>query len=291
MNAYKYMVGCLGLLLAFSMFSCADVDTTPSGPETTLSQKQPVMVTPEFAIRGIDGMPSELFLTELGLSITEIRLEPVTSRAGSVAYSTRQPFRLLFDVANGEVVKRWETFEFPEPGRFIVSIRLEPREQFDEQSQRMVTESSLSLAGFIAGDGITLIDPINSIDENMDGNPLPLPFDEQNDSSSGEVQDRPASPTEWTPFHYDSKRAVFFTFSDVELTSGEQTLGFTFDVHDWALELVEPIVRAVRNVSSPDIHDQGVDITTQLDSVGRGAEALMEAGSVRTEPVRPVKGL
>lgn len=275
MNSTKNLYRMLGVLLCASLSGCADFEPPAQEGLRSASHTQAIMVTPEFAILGLEDVPAELFLTELGLSISEIRLQPVMSSSSGIAYSTSESFRLAFDVANGEDVKRLKPIEFPEAGRFVVSIRLEPCDKGNAKIP------SLSLAGFVAGEGAVHTDPRAGSGEKFDGNPLPLPFEPKKDENSED--------SDWTPFHYNSQRAVFYTFSDVELAPGEQTLNFTFDIQDWAVELIEPIVRAVRNVNGPDFGDgQGVDVTLQLESSGWGAEALMDSASVRTEPARPL---
>ncbi|MFU8804298.1 MAG: hypothetical protein ACNA8W_10850 [Bradymonadaceae bacterium] len=277
------MIG-LGMIGAVGFMGCGESDGPVHPDVETTERNQAVTVTPEFSITGTEFLPDELYLAELGLSITEIRLEPISGRNG-VAYSTSKPIRLSFDVADGELVKRGAAVKFPEAGRFLVSVRLEPIEHYDQVKGAQVTESSLSIAGFVAGtDGRTLSG------NHQDGNPLPLPFDEiiEESNDDQELTERDGSPMDWTPFHYDSKRAVFYTFSDVELSSGEQYLTFTFDIRDWAVELIEPIVRAVNSSTSPSLSGgQGVDITSQLDSTGSGTEAFMDSATVGTSPQQP----
>ncbi len=272
MNSIKKLSVLIGLLVCVGSVGCADFEASVQELDESETQSQAVMLTPEFAIHGLKNMPDGLYLTELGLAISEIRFQPVMTTNSNITYSTSDPFRLVFDVENGEDVKRLEPIEFPMAGRFVVSIRLEAYD--DGESSK----GSLSMTGLVDSEGVTRNDPRASSDKKFDGNPLPLPFDKTREGQSGD--------SDWTPFHYNSKRAVFYTFSDVELTAGEQTLSFNFNVNDWAGELIEPITRAVQNVNSPDIGGtQGVDVTMQLDSIGWGAEALMEGSSVHSVPM------
>lgn len=285
---FSWMIG-VGLLGVAGFVGCVEERDMTEFHSDRAERNQAVMVIPEFSITGTGTLPAELYLTELGLSVTEIRLEPISGRQG-LAYSTSRPFSLSFDVAQGELVKQGEPVEFPEAGRFIVSVRLEPQRYYDEALQTSVTESSLSIAGFIAGGLNSGAGGGDLTGNDKDGNPLPLPFDEVdgNHDEEAELVERDGTPMDWTPFHYDSKRAVFYTFSDVEIVPGEQFLTFTFDIRDWAIDLIDPIVRAVSNSDAPQIRDgQGVDITTQLDSTGSGAEALMDKVSVQSTPRQP----
>ncbi len=271
-------------LLAASMAGCGNVDFgTPSQPDTA-QREQAVTVVPEFTVTGASAMPGKLYLNELGLTISEIRLEPLSTEFGAVAYSTRNPTELRFDVAHGETVKLGEPVELPRAGRYLVSVRLEPISQV-EQSADGASEQvspSFSVAGFVAGNGVVRVDPRYD-GKHSDGSPVPMPFDQRPDGST--MHDNPALPTDWTAFHYDSRRSVFYTLNEVNFESGKQLLSFEFDVHDWALELVDPLINAVKHnedLGSPN--KQGVDVTTPLESTGYGAETLFENAKVRAMP-------
>lgn len=270
--------GLVSALLA--QVSCADVAHETNAYSEPVSQEGPVRVTPQFIIEGTDALPADLYLAELGLSISEIRLEPMSARADALAYVTSRPLHLTFDVARGEVVKSGEEVAFPAPGRYLVSLRLEPsdaRQGLDDEAAREVVPS-VSMSGFVAGDAVRRTQPAEG-GEGFDGNPLPLPFE----PGTGEGADGNGLPEgEWAPFRYESRRAVFYTFSDVELVRGEQVLAFTFNLNDWAEELVEPIARAVGESPRTGQRPQGgVDVTSELDSAGDVAGSLMDTARVK----------
>jgi hypothetical protein len=252
--------------------------------DNTTSRGQAVTVVPEFSVTGTSTLPEELYLSELGLAISEIRLEPLSSDVASVAYSSRHAIDLHFDVARGELQKEGAPLQLPQAGRYMVSVRLDPSVSTEEASEGIAetVSPSLSLAGFVAGESIVRIDPRYD-EKRSDGSPVPMPFDENEDDDT-EIQDAPALPLEWTPFRYDSQRSVFFTLGEVELDAGEQTLSFDFDVEDWALELVDPLVSAVTHRDDPTASDEeeGVDVTRPLESTGHGPEAFFQSASVRT---------
>lgn len=287
MRQHLYKTVALAGILAASLVSCGDVDLdTPDGADTEQRQDA-VTVVPEFSISGTAELPEDLHLSALGLTISEIRLEPVGS--DTVAYSTRSATQLRFDVENGETVKIGESVELPTDGRYLVSVRLEPIAETvkSEAGSSEQVSPSFSVAGYVAGDGILRVDPRYD-DKRSDGSPVPMPFDEDGDDdeaeSSDELRDSPALPTEWTPFHYDSRRSVFFTLNEVEFHPGSQVLSFDFDVHDWALELVDPLLSAIQH--NDDLNsgpDSGIDVTSPLESTGHGAEALFENASVHTQ--------
>ncbi len=289
MRQHLYKTVALAGILAASLVSCGDVDLgTPDGADTEQRQEA-VTVVPEFSISGTAELPEDLHLSALGLTISEIRLEPVDSGNDAVAYSTRSATQLLFDVENSETVKVGEAVELPTDGRYLVSVRLEPIAETveSEAGSSEHVSPSFSVAGFVAGDGILRVDPRYD-DKRSDGSPVPMPFDEDGDedeaASSDELHDSPALPTEWTPFHYDSRRSVFFTLNEVEFHPGSQVLSFNFDVHDWALELVDPLLSAIQhNDDLSSAPDTGIDVTSPLESTGHGAEALFENASVRTQ--------
>lgn len=254
--------------LALATFTgCVDNAPIGSVGSTTDVRRQGVTAVPEFVVTGTDTVPDSLFLTKLGLTVSEIRLEPMWS-TDSLAYSTRNSMPIQFDLEDGQTIQTDEALELPTAGRYLVSIRLEPSAAAEGEEP-----ASFRLDGFVAGQQERVVD------SNMDGWPQPMPFDEnQND---GELSDSPEYPVEWTPFEYHSKRAVFFTFNDVELQAGEQFLTFSFDVRDWAVDVAEPISNAVE--TSQRWNDDSVDVTNQVDSTGTGVEALIRTGVVRSD--------
>ncbi|QDG54699.1 hypothetical protein FIV42_29330 [Persicimonas caeni] len=275
-------VALAGVLAATAAAGCGDVDFGTPQPTEAVQREQSVTVVPEFSVSGTSNLPGNLYLSELGLAISEIRLEPLSSDLGSIAYSTRNPTRLHFDVANGETVKLGEPVDLPRAGRYLVSVRLEPiaEVQHSDEGAAETISPSFSVAGFVAGEGVVRVDPRYD-EKRSDGSPVPMPFDED-EGDEDEMQDMPALPTEWTPFHYDSRRSVFFTLNEVEFEAGKQYLSFNFDVHDWALDLVDPLLSAVKHTS--DIggeKERGIDVTSPLESTGHGAEALFENAEVR----------
>lgn len=266
-------------LVAASMWGCGDTGDASTDEVEASTRAQAVTVVPQFSVSGSEEMPEELYLTELGLAISEIRLTPVDGRDTSVAYSSAHPTTLTFDVAHGEKVEVIEPMQLPHPGRYLVSVRLEPTGTTGAPEDGV---PSFSVSGFVAGDGVVLIDPRDT-GAQSDGSPVPMPFDEDDDDA--QMADRPALPKEWTPFHYGSRRSVFFQLNDVEIQEGQQYLSFNFDVHDWALELVDPLLSAMRNVDQPmSEDDDAVDVTTPLESTGHGPEALFENASVHISP-------
>ena len=277
MRSRQFIAIAIAAVLAVAMAGCADMDIgQPADPEVQLAE-QAVTVVPEFQVDGATQMPGELYLSQLGLVITEIRLEPITNATDGVAYSTRRPTVLNFDVARGESVKVGEPLTLPDAGRYLVSVRLEP-----SREEQTSLDSSFSVAGFVASEGIQRVDPRYDEDgKRADGSPVPMPYDEDESGDDDELGDAPALPTQWTPFHYESKRAVFFTLGEVEFEQGKQFLSFRFDVEDWALELVDPILSAVERNDAPQVDAQeGVDVTNPLESTGHGAEVFFENASV-----------
>lgn len=273
----------LALALVIGLYGCGEAGSPDAAHTEELEQA--VTVTPEFSISGTSSLPEELYLNKLGLTISEIRLEPLDPELGSMAYSSRSATRLEFDIHRGEMVKPGEPLELPSDGRYLVSVRLEPSAEVEEKAQGASEEvsSSFSIAGFVAGTGIVRVDP-RFDEKRSDGSPVPMPFEEiHRTEDDDDMQDNPAIPTEWTPFHYDSQRSAFITLNEVDFTAGEQHLTFDFDVRDWALELVDPLLTAVEHDDSlGSEHDEGIDVTRPLESTGHGAEALFRNARVQT---------
>lgn len=257
---------CALAALVALLSACVDNDDYNHLPDDKRTAEQAITIVPQFQIEGVESIPPNLYLSELGLVVSEVRLTPLLLTASNLAYSTVDPMALKFQVSEGETVLNADSLEIPHEGRYVVSIRLEPVERLRGEG----AESSFSMDGFIAegsdaktGDGST-----------FEPSPLPVPMDEKGETSED------GSASAWTPFQYNSRRSVFFTFDDVEFVRGEQTLAFSFDVRDWAVGVTDPISRAVRdnNIDQPE----GVDVTRQIESHGVGVDALISAGVVRT---------
>ena len=246
----KQIIIGIGLVAAVG---CVDQTAIEDGPLNTITAKQAVVVVPEFGLANVDRISEDMAIDKLGLSISELRFEPLQTD-GSLAYTTREAIQLDFDVSADALRIESAPIELPEPGRYLISMRLEPNDE-----ERLDTFSMTGTVREQLGADRT--------GQNSDGRPQPVPFDDMNES-------------EWTPFVYSSRRTVFYTFNDVELNSGEQSLSFDFNTSDWSLEVVDSISKAVRNtgVSSED----GVDVTKTVDGSGDGIERLMEAGVVRS---------
>lgn len=264
---FKFASAALLAPLFIGAAGCVDVEMGGPSAIDYVDRHQAVTVVPEFAITGTEAVPESLYLTELGLAISEIRLAPMTGN-DSLAYTTRDGKFLRFDLARGETVQTTEGVELPAAGRYLVSIRLEP---IDVEGQDETL--SFSAHGFVVDENSTVGDDIG---KTSDGEPQPMPFDPK--TATGQLTDKEAFPSAWTPFQYHSKRALFYTFSDVEFKQGTQYLSFSFNIFDWAAGAAEPISNAVRANDT----DESVDVSKQVDSWGTGAEALIETGIVRT---------
>lgn len=272
MNMKPSKILFLLLVLFLGLTACAEeplvIELEEASQDSHASTQTSALITPEFRLIGLDEMPRELLLQQLSLAVSEIRLEPLRSHGG-IAYSTSQPFELVFDLSTGEDSITFDAVELPETGRFLVSIRLEPPRHIDLESQM---EGSLGMRGMIRTD---LVDNLDDEDEKSDGeehdgSPLPLPFDKIDEGDDDS----------WTPFTFTSERAVFYTFSDVEFDVGEQVLTFEFELGDWAKSAVNPLAEAIEE--NPD--QEVVDISHEFDTPEAGGpEALLDTGSVSIE--------
>lgn len=255
---------------ALLSFGCADVDIAYESQESTTQRSQAVVVTPEFRLVGADAIPDHLFLTQMGLLVSEIRLTPLVATSSGLAYSTAEPTSLTFDVSQGQFSQTGTPLTLPSAGMYVVSIRLEPFVADDSEI------GSLSVEGFIA-EAVDVTNP----SETSDGTPLPLPFDER-PFDEDQLTDASASPVVWTPFSYNSRRTVFYTLNQVDLSPGNQYLEFSFNLQDWANGAVTHISKAVKNNPSAG-SDGGVDVTRQMESLGHGLDAIVQTGAVRRD--------
>jgi hypothetical protein len=270
MNKSRLIKMSLTTLALLHTSACVDVDSIGQGQDNISQRKQAVVVTPEFSLEGAELLPDHLFLTQMGLLVSEVRLTPLVSNASGVAYSTAEAMPLTFDVSKGEFTQIGRSVTIPSPGRYVVSIRLEPLVAHNQEL------GSLSVEGFIA-EAVDVANPTQT----SDGTPLPLPFDER-PTDADQLGDAAGSPVVWTPFSYNSKRTVFYTMNQVELVPGNQKLEFSFNLQDWASGAVEPISNAIKNNPSANA-EGGVDVTRQIESIGQGVDAMVQTGVVRID--------
>lgn len=285
----------LALLLvlgALHALGCAELTEEAAAPAAQQSRRaQRVTLVPEFTISGIDAIPEELYLTELSFVVSEIRLEPLTGPNRGVAYSVVTPQLVTFDVSRGQSVRFGQPIELPEPGRYLVSLRLEPVELSKAATGGATTPErpfSFVMTGFIAQQRTADAEKAAQVADGEGERPIPHPFDGKDEEPvNEEVGAYAEAPESWTLFHYHSERAAFIPMNDVELSGGEQHLAFHFDMRAWSGNLIEPISKAVSTTTTgPVLDERGIDVSRQLDSLGRGVESLMELGRVRADRVR-----
>lgn len=233
------------------------------------SKSTALTVVPEFAVEGTEQIPEALQLKRLGFSVARITLIPDD---GSESIVVDDPFRVEFDMQQGELVRQSAEFSVPEPGEYAVELRLEPT---GDQEQ-----STFRLDGLVSPE---IAEALNSDDPYQDGgNPIPDPFhpDDDETSESSEHQS-------WVAFEYESQKAVTYRMDRVTLAQERRILSFALDINDWAEELIDPITRLVRARSEDDGQTdapQTVDVTQTLDSTGRGYQSL--AGDMRVRAMR-----
>ncbi len=269
---------------------CTDMFSSAENASVHTTE-QPVRVVPTFHLEGTDEVPEQLRLEDLGLAISEIELTP-SSPDESVAYSSRAPVGLEFHVEAGEIQLTGDELVLPEPGTYDVSLRLEPTGSPSEAGEAKDSRDySMRMRGYVAGNGIVRVDRDDD-GENEDGRPVPFPASpDRDEDDDGNVSDRPELPNQWTPFEYESKQSVVHTLDQVEIGGDRQILSFSFDAEDWALELLEPLSRAVRRQESSPTNpgDQGggsvVDVTREVERLGEGPAGMEEHMSVQA--IRP----
>ena len=275
----------IAIFMAIFALACSEeaivLELEEVDADSDVASEGSALITPEFRLSGLDGMPWELNIEKLGLAISEIRLEPVDGEAG-IAYSTSQPFYLHFDLAAGEHAIQRKAVELPETGHFLISVRLEPLDEADDDAY---LGGSLEMAGRILSEVAKTDDESTENDgeqesggEENDGDPIPLPFELYHSMENGD----------WTPFKYTSDRVVFYTFTDVELVAGEQVLIFDFNLRDWANGAVAPLLDNVeRSLAETNLDQEIIDITQDFDNPEAvGPESLMDAGTVSAHPGR-----
>ncbi len=237
------------LTMVLALNACVETQIDGNADPQRIVKNQPVVVVPEFHLSGIERVPAKLRVSSMGLTVSELRFAPVDT--DGIAFTTVDPMVIKFDVSNGEAYKKSLTeIRLPDPGRYLVSMRLEPR-----------PEEGFPQSFFMNGS----VEEVVSIDEESDGWPQPV-FDEK------------LAMKGWTPFRYKSRKTVFFTFNDITLQNGTQALAFEFDAANWSGSVVASISKAVRNTEH--VNEDGVDVTNTVESAGDDFASLIETGIV-----------
>lgn len=267
------LCSCAALLAcALTLSACAGLEDDSSESPSVSTVVQAVEVIPEFNLKGTDRMPSRLFLSELGFTISEIRLTPVSEESNRPAYSAPS-HNLTFDVARGQTVRHGDPIVLPEAGQYLVSLRLEPVATKNEQG--VVTLSSFTMSGFVFDDGTQEVqDSMGSVSED------PQPGFFGDDEAMTDASDAPES---WTPIVYHSQRSLFMHLNNVTFEPGSQYLTLEFDARRWAAGLIEPLTRAVsKSRQSSEIGEEYVDVSLQLDARGFDPSGFIDNGFAHT---------
>jgi hypothetical protein len=237
-------------------------------------------------------LPDELHIESLGFMVSEIRLEPMAGRSTDIAFSAVRPFEVRFDVASGEITRSGDAIELPREGRYLVSLRLEPVEYLADNGVERTP--SFMVSGFVADDEDKEFVSSRRGDQFI--GPIPVPVvDEDGGEDEGDgakpggdgedyVASRGIGLTEkWTPFTYRSDQSVFLPLNEVEIGPGENVLMFDFDMGQWAFNIVGPLSTAVGKANGPSPNaNGGVDVSSQMESGGYGAESFMDGGRAST---------
>ncbi len=290
----KYAVVCAALCGAGWLTGCGEAlpDEEVSQEERTRSEA--VSVVPHFQIMSAYELPEQLHIESLGFMVSEIRLEPMAGRDSDVAYSAVRPFEVRFDVASGELNRSGDAIELPREGRYLVSLRLEPVEYRTELGVKRTP--SFMVSGYV--EGADEKEFVSSRKGDQFIGPIPVPVvdedggDDEGDGAKpgGDGEDYVSSSgieltEDWTPFTYKSDQSVFLPINEVEFGPGENVLTFDFDMGQWAFNIVGPLSSAVGKAggASPNANG-GVDVSSQMESGGYGAESFMDGGRASTMP-------
>jgi hypothetical protein len=227
--------------------------------------------------------------------VAEVRFEPVDADDEAIGYVTPSPFELGFRIGDGEVSQQSEPIELPSPGRYEVTLRVEP------STSSRARAPSVAFSGYFPVDSSSCRNPrhVASGGDSQDGQPIPVPYEPDR-----RAETRSASPSHWGDFSYRSTDSYRYSLGDVEMARGVQVLAFTFDVGEWGREMKRPIGRALEQRDCPELdgpsgssapgrHRGGheplsVDVTDEVDQFGEGPEEMEDHLSVRTRSTHDV---
>lgn len=284
---------------------CAE--TLPSDGDGPRTGSEPVEVKPTFHLTGFDALPSGFTVTDLGFSVSEIRLDPVKEDGRRIAYTNAEPITVDVDVNKGERYVDASSFELPESGTFDVTLRLEPISG-EFGASAMETSSSGSgesppssypyafeLDGYINSEAA---EAWASGTGKASDDPEPIPHPMQPDTQYEEMsEDELMAASDWTPFTYASDVPLLLTLDQVDLEEGQQSLEVEVDIGDWSMDLIEPISDAVVEAEASEQEEEEpsvepgeddvrtIDVTKTIDEEGLGPSSLSQ--DIHVEAHRP----
>ncbi len=293
MRCRPHLVAFVSLTL-IGLSGCGDASFFENSPAEDAStstsdetRESTARLVPEFQLSGQHELPRELFVEQMDFRVAEVRFEPIDDPEASIGYVTSDPLHLAFELGESESYEKGDPIALPSPGRYEVTLRLESANSPDNAS------SSVTFSGYFPVDASSCRKPreVASGDGSNDGDPIPIPYEPDRTAT-----DRSASPSHWGDFSYQSTDSYRYSLGEVELTSGLQSLRFTFDVGAWGRELKRPISRALDRHECPELQRGGggandskavartlsVDVSDEVDQFGEGPEAMEDHLSVQT---------
>lgn len=225
-----------------------------------------VTVRTRFILTGVRQLRDErgaelMALDDLYVNVGALFLDPADQ--SSVAFSSREPFDLSFDVSAGQTDIHGPEFELPFAGDFFVSMQVEPGGVLVGDDKADDDGGSLVVRGRYFDE---IIDAVRA-DE-----PSPLPWDPKD-----------VRATDAVAFTYRSDAVARMQLGEVHLREkGTYELVLTVNVEDWLRDDVLPAVRAHRASITDDegaaparFEDDELDVDTVLDEAGSGVESLV----------------
>jgi hypothetical protein len=224
-----------------------------------------VTVHTRFVLSGMDEVESDLMLDELFVNVGSLVLEP--SVGDGVAFASREPFELDFDVAQGQVDLQGPDLQLPYGGEFFVSVQLEPG------ATEVSADKAAGDTGSLVARGHYYVEADVDADE-----PSPLPWEPKG-------MQRSRSFAQYVDFVYQSNSVVRIQLGEVNLTaSGDYELLLDVRVGAWLEDDVFPLVLDERerrenagDAAPTSLYDPD-DVTATdavIDEGGEGLEGLV----------------
>lgn len=238
----------LGIALGTSLLAmgCAEVPETvghsPSESSTEdVTAVQAVTVQTRFVLSGHDNVESDLMLDELFVNVGSLVLDPADGE--SIAFASRDPFELSFNVANGDIDLLGPELQLPYGGDFFVSVQLEPSATEVSANKAADDDGSLVARGHYYFEAEVVADE-----------PSPLPWEPKGSRRS-------ANLTQHVDFVYQSNSVARIQLGEVSLTdSGEYELLLNVRVGDWLEDDIFP-----RVLDERERRDSRGDVPTRLE--------------------------
>ncbi|PJB35441.1 MAG: hypothetical protein CO108_25725 [Deltaproteobacteria bacterium CG_4_9_14_3_um_filter_63_12] len=250
------------LLLALGLLAVALLGCVEGDPDTNtdVETRESFIVTPVISISE-HSTQSNVMIREVFLGVGSVILEPLDDMHEPML-SNRSATPLLFDLRH----EPEQSIELPgltlaHPGRYLLSISIEPMVSGPNQLTAALGAQSLALRG-----------DYYKVNPNTDPvvTPEPVPWRDPNAYKFSKTPDMfEQGQISRYPFEYESARTGFIRLGEVELTADSTSIVVSISLESWLADALAPVLADF--VTHPQVQGPP-DLSDTLESAGLGME-------------------